>query len=168
MVLQASGARVALSPRRDIEITEANSPIMPPPGLLPASSTYSETDSDATPGPPAACRRPPPGLAAPCAAPASAPASEAARRRPPAQRPATCAVAFRRFVGGALGVKLPRDVEGEARLEAARREKAAARQQNAPASAEAHSDQLHSLPALVRLYSAETVPDSALRQQYRR
>ena len=64
----------------------------------------------------------------------------AAKLAPPAPRPKTTAAVAVRLISGALGGKPLRDRAGEAKLAAARQEKAAARRQKETALAEAWGD----------------------------
>ena len=64
----------------------------------------------------------------------------AAKLAPPAPRPKTTAAVAVRLISGALGGKPLRDKAGEAKLVAARQEKAAARRQKEAALAEAWGD----------------------------
>ena len=74
----------------------------------------------------------------------------AVKRAPAPQRPATTDLVAKRFVGGWLGFKYPKDEAEEAKVEAAKAAKAAARQRNKTAAADAPCDDA-SLPAPVRL-----------------
>jgi len=82
--------------------------------------------------------------------PAGGETMTAAKRAPAPQRPATTDVIVKRLVGGWLGIKMPKNEAEEAKVEAFKKAKAAARRQEATAAAEAPFDDA-TLLAPVRL-----------------